>query len=187
MSGNLSGLYDHNSAPDLEDRQFELLPPGDYDGDIVKAELRETRSGNMIALDIKLDNNRHVFDNLNIVCRTSAKAEEIARGSLKRIGQINNRIIQDTQDLVLCRVRVQVGVQPPQGNYEARNVVKFYKDPNGATASAPVRPAARPATASAARTAPAASAAPQANGARSWMRSQPAQQAAAPIDDEIPF
>jgi len=187
MSGNLTGLYDHNSAPDIENRDFELLPPGQYDGDIVKADLRDTKSGNMISLDIKLDNGRHVFDNLNIVCRTSTKAEEIARGNLKRIGQINGKIIQDTDDIVMCRVRVKVEVEPAKGNYGPRNVVKFYSDPNGATASAPVRSAQRPATAPAAR--PAASAPQQTSGgSRSWMRNrQPAQQQTETIDDEIPY
>lgn len=187
MSGNLAGLYDHNSAPDLEDRDFELLPPGQYDGDIVKAELRDTKSGNMISIDIKLDNGRHVFDNLNIVCRTSSKAEEIARGNLKRIGQINGKIIQDTDDIVLCRVRVKVEVEPAKGNYGPRNVVKFYSDPNGTKVSSPDRPAQR--TASTAAPRPAASAAPQQNsGSRSWMRNkQPTAAQAETIDDEIPY
>lgn len=186
MSGNLSGIFNQDQAPDAP--EFELLPPGEYLGDITKAELKETRSGGyMIALTIKLDNNRSVFDNLNIQC-ASQKATEIAQTSLKKIGKTNGKVIQDTDDLVMCRVRVNVGVQPGDEQYGPRNVVKYYMDPAKGT-SAP-RPAARSsAPASAPPATRPATQTPAAGGGR-WMRdrkpvdNRPSEEV---LDDQIPY
>ncbi|WP_215754225.1 DUF669 domain-containing protein [Acetobacter sp. P5B1] len=191
MAGNLSGIFNQDQAPDAP--EFELLPPGEYLGDITKAELKETRSGGyMIALTIKLDNNRSVFDNLNIQC-ASQKASEIAQASLKKIGQTNAKVIQDTDDLLMCRVRVNVGVQPGDGQYGPRNTVKYYMDPaKGTTAPRQVaRSAAAAVTAPASRpaaTCPAAQ--PPAEGGGRWMRDRkPADNRTSEevLKDEIPF
>ncbi|KXU99254.1 hypothetical protein AD929_15790 [Gluconobacter potus] len=192
MSGNLAGLYDQDTAPDAPD--FELIPVGDYDGDIVKAELKDTRAGCMISLQIKLDNGRSVFDNLNIQCSSSQQAEDIAKATVKKIGQTNNKIIRDTSDLELCRVRVRVGIQPARGEYSERNMVKFYQDPS--KASTPARPASaagrtpaptgrRPAPAARTTPPPAAS-----SGNKPWVRNRRQEPEGPNADlggDEIPF
>ncbi|QQX91319.1 hypothetical protein IGS75_01365 [Gluconobacter sphaericus] len=194
MSGNLAGLYDQDTAPDAPD--FELIPVGDYDGDIVKAELKDTRAGCMISLQIKLDNGRSVFDNLNIQCSSSQQAEDIAKAAVKKIGQTNNKIIRDTSDLELCRVRVRVGIQPARGEYSERNVVKFYQDPS--KASTPARPAPAPAAgripapagrrpAPAARTTPPPAAS---SGNKPWVRNRQPEPEGPNADlggDEIPY
>lgn len=187
MSGNLAGLYDQDTAPDAP--EFELIPVGDYDGDITKAELKDTRSGCMISVQIKLDSGRMVFDNLNIQCSSSQQAEDIAKAAVKKIGQTNNKVIRDTSDLELCRVRVRIGIQPARGEYSERNVVKFYQDPNKATAPAAGR-SAPPAARTAPRPAAQRSAPPPAasrGGGRMWERSTAPQQQSNDLDDEIPF
>ena len=184
MSGNLAGIYDQNTAPDAP--EYDLIPTGDYDGDIVKAELKDTRAGCMISIQIKLDNGRVVFDNLNIQCSTSSQAEDIAKAAVKKIGQTNNKVISDTSDLELCRVRVRVGIQPARGEYSERNVVKFYQDPHKSAAPArAAAPATRPAPARAPAQRTAAPAA--AGGARKWERSTAKAPSSQDLDDEIPY
>jgi len=189
MTGNLAGIYDQDTAPDAP--EFDLIPAGDYDGDIVKAELKDTRAGCMISIQIKLDSGRVVFDNLNIQCSTSSQAEDIAKAAVKKIGQTNNKIIRDTADLELCRVRVRVGIQPARGEYSERNVVKFYQDPH--KAAVPSRTAPPAGRAAPARPPVAGAAAGRATGNRKWERSasrapQPAADTQAnDLDDEIPY
>ncbi|OAZ72411.1 hypothetical protein SRCM100623_00950 [Acetobacter pasteurianus] len=186
--GNLAGLYDQDTAPDATD--YDLIPPGEYEGDIVKAELKDTRAGCMISLQIKLDSGRYVFDNLNIKCATSETAEKMAQAALKRIGQSNNRIIQDTSDLEMCRVRAAVGVQPPKDGYDARNVVKRYLDLKGSAPSASAaRTAPRPQAPKPAGSAP-KPAAPASNGGNRWLRGgkpEDSRTSEEVLDDEIPF
>ncbi|WP_099347960.1 DUF669 domain-containing protein [Acetobacter aceti] len=188
MAGNLSGLYDQTTAPDAPD--FSLLPAGPYNGDIAKTELKPTKAGHMISLDIQLENGRHVFDNLNVQCATSQQAERIAQATVKKIGMTNNIVITDTEDMIGCRVRVQVGVQPARGDYPERNVVKFYMDLPGASSarpapSRPSAPAARPPASPARQAAP-----PAQSAGRRWGAGR-AQPPGAPLnqelDDEIPF
>jgi len=194
--GNLTGIFNQAEVEPADERSFELMRPGSYDGDIVKADLRESKKGGQfIALEIKLDNGRHVFDNLNIVCANET-AQRIAQQALKTIGDTNSRVIEDTEDMIGLRVRARIGIQEASGEYDARNVVKFYNNPNeqGPTP----RPAgiARPATASArpaaARPAPTRSSAPASGGNR-WMKPKqetaPAtgEKANAELDDEIPY
>jgi len=191
MSGNLAGLYDQDSAPDAP--EFELLPVGDYNGDIVKAELKPTRSGQMISLQIKLESGRMVFDNLAIQCATSQQAEDIAKANIKKIGQTNNTIIRDTADLELCKVRVRIGIQPARDGYDERNVVKYYQDPNKTSAASRPTPAARSAAPAARRPAPATRSAPPAaasSGSKPWVRNRQPEPEGPNADlggDEIPY
>lgn len=185
MSGNLAGLYDQDTAPDAP--EFDLLPVGDYDGDIVKAELKDTRAGKMISVQIKLENGRSVFDNLNIQCATSQQAEDIAKAAIKRIGQTNGRVIRDTEDLEMCRVRVRVAIQPARGEYDERNIVKYYQDlnrPSGSTQPRSAPPAPR--TAPSSRPAPSRPPVAASSGSRPWAKTAPASQND-DLDDEIPF
>jgi len=185
--GSLTGIFDQNSAPDVEDRDFELMPPGDYEGQIARSEMKDTRSGGkMISLGIELDNNRWLFDNLNIICGNET-AQRIAQANLKRIGETNGRHIQHVDDLLQCRVKVKVGVQQPQNGYEARNVVKFYYELKASAPAARAPAAAQAPRGASVRPAPRPQqSAPAQAGGNPWMSRKP-QPAPADLDDEIPY
>lgn len=133
MANSLSGIFDQTAdygtaTPPSGD--FGLLPDGEYAGAIETAELVTTaKGGKMIKLAIRLDNNRMVWDNLNVDCPSSAKAQEIALRNLKTIADSNNRKIRSDEDLEGCSVTVMIGTQQGTNGYKDRNVVRFYNSP----------------------------------------------------------
>ena len=69
----------------VEPSSFGPLPAGEYDGEIVGCDIKETRSGtNMLSLEIQTDKGK-VWDNLNL-WHTNPKAVEIAKERLSAIG-----------------------------------------------------------------------------------------------------
>jgi len=120
--GNFDRKADYGSNAD-----FELLPDGEYEGDIESAESKPTHSGGtMIALKIRLDNRRVVFDNLNVECANDT-AQEIALRQMQTIANYNNTDIRSDEDFEGLRVLAVIGTQKGKDGYRDRNVVKYYK------------------------------------------------------------
>ncbi|WP_029604415.1 DUF669 domain-containing protein [Kozakia baliensis] len=128
--GNFDRSADYGS-----NEEFELLPDGDYEGEIESAESKATRSGGtMIALKIRLDNRRVVFDNLNVECANET-AQNIALRQLQTIANYNNVTPNSEEDLEGLRILAAIGTQKGKDGYKDRNVVKYYKGKDDAKKS----------------------------------------------------
>ena len=93
------------------------LPAGEYDGEIVAADVRQTKAGtDMLSLEIQTAKGK-VWDNLNL-WHSNPKAVEIAKERLSAIGRaLNMARITDTDQLLAKRVKVRVGIQERNPNY----------------------------------------------------------------------
>jgi len=134
----------------VEPSSFGPLPAGEYDGEIVGCDIKETRSGtNMLSLEIQTDKGK-VWDNLNL-WHTNPKAVEIAKERLSAIGTaLGMTKIDDTDQLLARRVRVRVGIQERNPNYnEVLGYLATSLPSSPAAAVSPAAPAPAPAPASA--------------------------------------
>lgn len=161
MAGNLSGLnFNAAEVPPPSDGDYEPIPDGTYECMVMEAEMKATRSGGEM-LSVRLDvidgqyQNRRIYDNMNIVCPNSPKAEEIAHkmlGSLCRA--VGIMAPEDTSQFLDKAIRVRTGIEPAkpytdangvQQPGRARNKVREYMPLGEADAlAAPSAPAAGP-------------------------------------------
>jgi len=116
-----------------EPSSFDLLPPGDYDAVIVKSDVKKTKSGDGRYLHLQLQilngpcQNRTVFDLLNL-WNANPKAVTIARGTLSAICRAVNVLTpKDTSELHNKPLRITVGIQKGEGDYNDQNKIKSYK------------------------------------------------------------
>ncbi len=115
-----------------EGTNYEPLPIGWYDVEIVEAELKATKAGTgkYINLQMKITGptyeGRIVFSMLNID-NQSAKAEEIGR---RQLGDIMRAIgldaVNDTDQLIGGTFQVKLGIAPGTDQYDPKNTVKGY-------------------------------------------------------------
>ena len=132
---------DFNSVQATSD--FDVLPPGEYRAMIVDSDIKPTKSGGeMAVLQFSVidapHENRRVFENLNINCPTSKKAEEIAMSTLKSICEAIglNQFPQDTVALhnkpMIIKLKIETSAQ-----YGDSNRVVSIKPVNGAPTLTP--------------------------------------------------
>lgn len=160
--------FDPNAVPE-DDRNFELLPAGDYHMQVIESEVVALKSGNGDMLKLTLEvidgpaANRKVWDNLNIR-HTNAQAQSIAQRALADLClAVGVQGLRDSEDLHFKPFVATVKIDPAKGEYQAQNRIKKYKPRGG------VAPSARPAPTAAAR--PAAQPAQAAGGTRApWPR-----------------
>lgn len=146
----------------------EVLPAGKYRAQIVESEMRVTRNGMGRYLWLMLDivegphQGRKIFDQLNLV-NANPTTVEIAQRTLSAICHATGRLqVNDSEELHLIPMTVQVGVKPPKDEFGERNTIRYLvPDPAGQTnpamsshaspspaPSSPTRPAAiKPASA----------------------------------------
>jgi Protein of unknown function (DUF669) len=133
---------------------FEALPPGHYLVQIVASEMRPTKDGAGQYLWLELDvlegeyQSRTLFDRLNLV-NPNPTAVEIAQRTLSAICHaIGKMQVQDSDELHLIPMMVDVKVRPPKNGYDASNRVRYL--PVEETSPQPPRPtpmaAGRPAS-----------------------------------------
>ena len=134
---------DVNSV-DTSRGDFEPLPAGDYEVVITNSELRRNKAGTgtFVAMTYQVVSgkyaNRLIFDNINIH-NASAKAQEIGRQSLAKIGKaVGVTKITDTANLHSLPFMVKVAVRPADEarGFKAGNDVKDYFAVNASSASA---------------------------------------------------
>jgi hypothetical protein len=142
VSGNLEGFDAGQVAPNAG---FDVLPAGEYDVCIVSSVVEPTKdgTGKFLKLELQVLNgqfqNRKLFDRLNL-WNQSAKAQEIARGTLSAICRsVNVLTPKDSSDLHNKPLRVKVVVKKSD-EYGESNEVKAYKPRNGAPAAAAAAP-----------------------------------------------
>jgi hypothetical protein len=135
---------------------FEVLPPGDYEVQIVNSEMRPTKSGTGKYLWMEMAvisgeyKERRIFDRLNLF-NDNEKAANIAHGTLGAITKAVGKLtIKDSDELHFLPFVAAVKVRPAGPDKsgvqrDAQNEVKGYK---------PLKDGPRPAATNASPTAP---------------------------------
>jgi Protein of unknown function (DUF669) len=110
---------------------FEVLPPGRYLVQIVASEMRPTKDGAGQYLWLEVDvhegdyQGRKLFDRLNLV-NPNPTAVEIAQRTLSAICHATGKMqVQDSDELHLIPMMVDVKVQPPKNGYDASNKLRY--------------------------------------------------------------
>ena len=139
----LGTTFDANSVDPT--MPFEALPPGRYLVQIVASEMRPTKDGAGQYLWLELDvlegeyQGRKLFDRLNLV-NPNPTAVEIAQRTLSAICHATGKMqVQDSDELHLIPMTVDVKVQPPKNGYDASNKLRYL--PLEETSPQPPRPA----------------------------------------------
>lgn len=137
------------NAADVEPAEsFDVIPAGEYHGQVIASDLRATKSGTgqyiwleqeIIEGDYK---GRKLWTTLNII-NHNATAVDIAARQLSAlchsVGEID---VSDTEQLHFKPMLMVVKVVPKTERYAAKNEVSGYKAAGGAAASARTTPGA---------------------------------------------
>ena len=143
---------------------YDVIPAGKYRAQIVESEMRVTRNGMGQFLWLMLDiiegqyQGRKLFDQLNLV-NSNPQTVEIAQRTLSAICHATGKLqVNDSVDLHLVPMTIQVGVKPPKDGYSEKNTIR-YLVPERTAPAAPAYQAA-----------PTASQTPAAPAAAPWNR-----------------
>ena len=113
----------------VETLDFKPLNPGVYLGEIVAAEQRTSSTGNdFLSLQIRVGDNRMVFDNLNLWHKTSEAAVEIG---IKKLAEIAKALylpnITDSDVMLAKPMNFRIGVRKDD---PSKNEVIAYEKPD---------------------------------------------------------
>ncbi|WP_449246300.1 DUF669 domain-containing protein [Desulfarculus baarsii] len=176
---------------DVQDIQFDPVPPGDYVVRITDSRVGQAKSsGNAMAeFELEIEGPSHVGRKL---WDRFVLGHEVGMSRLKNLataaGHPNPSYIRDTEELHGLRALARVKIEEDKtGQYDPKNKIGVYKPLNGAPIASGPRPAMAPPAghpaAQAAPTPPAPSAAPA--GGPPWSGARgPAQQA--PMQQQTP-
>ncbi|MFZ1416703.1 MAG: DUF669 domain-containing protein, partial [Defluviicoccus sp.] len=124
-------------------KPFEPVPPGQFPAQIVNSEMRLTKDGRGQYLWVEIDildgpyAGRKLFDRLNLV-NANPTTVEIAQRTLSAICHAVGKMqVDDSEQLHLIPLLVDVKVQPPKNGYDAQNSIRYLP-----LERAPSRPAA---------------------------------------------
>lgn len=166
---DLGDTFDPTAVPERE-RNFDPVPAGNYDAQIVESEVADTknRDGKILKLTWEIIagpyERRKVFQNLNI-SNKSAQAQEIAHRDLADICEATGvGAVRDSVDLHHRPATIRVAIEKSE-QYGDKNVVKGTKAIGGGATVTPMRAAPAPARSAPAPAAPPARAAA---GSRPW-------------------
>ena len=126
-AGNQEGMDD-----------FSVIPVGEYNVQIVKSEVTETKAktGTLLKLQFKVIDGKYkgriVFGQYNLT-NPNAQAVEISRKQMKTlcdsIGKPDG--VQDSNEMHNIPLKIKVGIRPAQGVYPEQNEIKFYSKYDG--------------------------------------------------------
>jgi hypothetical protein len=113
----------------VETLDFKPLNPGVYLGEIVAAEQRTSSTGNdFLSLQIRVGDNRMVFDNLNLWHKTSEAAVEIG---IKKLAEIAKALylpnITDSDVMLAKPMNFRIGIRKDD---PSKNEVIAYEPPD---------------------------------------------------------
>jgi len=121
-----------NTANEEEMDDFSVVPIGDYNVQIVKSEMKDTKAGDGKRLNFQfkiLDGEykgRILFAGLNLV-NSNPQAVEISRKELTSITKACDKTsIQDSGELHNIPLTVSVKIKPANGNYSEQNQITKY-------------------------------------------------------------
>ena len=110
---------------------YDVIPAGKYRAQIVESEMRVTRNGMGQFLWLMLDiiegpyQGRKLFDQLNLV-NSNPQTVEIAQRTLSAICHATGKLqVNDSVDLHLVPMTIQVGVKPPKDGYSEKNTIRY--------------------------------------------------------------
>jgi len=124
---------DHDSMDD-----FSPIPAGEYDVEIVKSEIKDTKAGDgkRLLLQFKVLNGEYkgriVFNGLNIV-NPNPTAVEISMKELRSIcDAVGKAQVSDSAELHAIPLKIVVAIKPADANWPEQNVIKKYMTIDGA-------------------------------------------------------
>lgn len=170
----LNETFDPNEVPE-DDRNFDPIPAGDYDMQVIESEIRETkdRTGEYLKLTLEVISgphaNRRIWDNLNIR-NSNADAQRIAQRALAdlclAVGHTGP--LRDSEELHFKPFVGRVSIrQDKSGQYGPQNTVR-YRARGGQPPAQKAQPTANPSTARQTQNHGAAATRPAGNGSRPW-------------------
>jgi len=140
------GFNAKNIAP-AAPASFEPIPAGDYPAFIIESDITPLHNGSGNGLKLTFEvldgphKGRKVWETLCIV-HTNPKTQQIAQEQLSAICHVVGIMEpQDTAELHLKPMTINVAIRPADGQYKAKNIIKGYKPLSGggvASAAAPV-------------------------------------------------
>ena len=118
----------------VEPQSFEPIPAGEYILQITSADLKETKSGTGLMVNVCFDiigpeyQGRKIFQNFNIR-NDNTVAENIGRQQLKALTVAAGITadLSDTDQLLGATVKAGVIIKPAKDGYDASNSIKSYK------------------------------------------------------------
>ena len=118
----------------VEPQSFEPVPAGEYILQITSAELKQTKSGTGLMVNVCFDiigpeyQGRKIFQNFNIR-NDNTVAENIGKQQLKALTVAAGITadLRDTDQLLGATVKAGVVIKPAKDGYEASNNIKSYK------------------------------------------------------------
>lgn len=126
----LDMIEDKNVAPISTD--YDPLPPGRYKAEVVKSEIKITKSGGqMLACEWNILDpeytGRKIWSNFNIV-NASEKAQQIGRGQLSALSQACGYvgIPEESESLHNIPHQIKVGIEPNPGYPDRRTIKGFF-------------------------------------------------------------
>ena len=98
-------------TPDASEFSYGPIPIGDYEGEIVAADVKESVKGNKyLSIQVRIDGKGSVRDNLNLWHPNSA-AVDIAVRKLAEIEASIGQKLADTDEMILKTVKVRIGIR----------------------------------------------------------------------------
>ena len=118
----------------VETQSFEPVPAGEYILQVTTAELKQTKSGTGLMVNVCFDiigpeyQGRKIFQNFNIR-NDNTVAENIGKQQLKALTVAAGITadLRDTDQLLGATVKAGVVIKPAKDGYEASNNIKSYK------------------------------------------------------------
>jgi hypothetical protein len=136
------------------------VPPGQYPAQIINSEMRLTKDGRGQYLWLEIDildgpcAGRKLFDRLNLI-NANPTTVEIAQRTLSAICHAVGKMqVDDSEQLHLIPLLVDVKVQPPKNGYGASNSIRYLPLERAPSQPSVATPSARSAAAAATPVAP---------------------------------
>lgn len=169
----LNETFDPNEVPE-DDRNFDPLPAGDYDLQVIESEIKETKDGSGEYLKLTMEvisgphTNRRLWDNLNIR-NPNADAQRIAQRALADLCLATGvSQLRDSEELHFKPFVGRVSIrQDKSGQYGPQNSVR-YRAKGGQPPAQKAQPVSDPSTARKTRDQGTAATRPAGNGSRPW-------------------
>lgn len=119
-----------------EEDDFAVIPAGEYAAQIIASEMKETKAGTGMFLELRVQLleepyvGRLVFERLNLV-NPNEVAVKIAKRSFKELCDsigLDHTEVEDSEELHGREFIAVIKVDPPRGDWGESNSVKKYKE-----------------------------------------------------------
>jgi len=115
-----------------EDEGFAIIPAGEYAAQIIQSEMKETKAGTGMYLELRIQlldepyTGRLVFERLNLV-NPNETAVKIAQRTLADICEACGLDeVEESEELHGIEMKIKLVVDPPKGDFPESNKIKKY-------------------------------------------------------------